>query len=95
MGFLLSLLDSIAKRTYLATIIIAWMHVLTENTSGIAEFIEHSWYQPIRYYEPSTFLEQKNTTKMTRCGVFPNELESNECKQLLYHFDTENHRKRI
>jgi hypothetical protein len=33
--------------------------VLTGNTPDISEFLEYKWYQPVWYYEPTAFPEQR------------------------------------
>ncbi len=33
--------------------------ILTGNTPDISEFLEYKWYQPVWYYEPAAFPEQR------------------------------------
>jgi hypothetical protein len=33
--------------------------ILTGNTPDISEFVEYEWYQPVWYFEPSAFPEQR------------------------------------
>jgi hypothetical protein len=33
--------------------------ILTGNTPDISEFLEYEWYQPVWYYEPTAFPEQR------------------------------------
>jgi hypothetical protein len=33
--------------------------MLTGNTPDISEFLEYEWYQPVWYFEPTTFPNQR------------------------------------